>query len=808
MRFLWLAVALLGAAAGGFHPALPPIHAHQAPTGSALKDRVRALVEEAIAAQQMPGAVVVVGHRDRILVREAIGARATQPAREPMTLDTIFDAASLTKVVATTTAALQLVEDGRIRLNDPVSRYVPGFERYGKRDITVRHLLTHSSGLRPDVDLADPWVGSEQALALAVEEVPVARLDERVIYSDINYFVLGRIVERVTGQTLDRYTQERIFGPLGMKDTAFRPAAALVPRIAPTEKCPPNEPCVPGATGPPAPPMMRGIVHDPTARRMGGVAGHAGMFTTADDLARFCRMLLGDGTLDGTRILSPLTVARMIAPSTPAGEPNVRGLGWDLDSSFSSNRGELFPIGSFGHTGFTGTSMWIDPATATYVVIVSNRVHPDGKGDATPLRARLATIAAAAAAETAPAVATAARPPKPAPRAVATPARATEAAPRATVLTGIDVLRAEGFARINGAKVALLTNHTGVARDGTPTIDLLRAAKNLRLVALFSPEHGIRGTLDDKVPSSIDQKTGLPIHSLYGDTRRPTDATLKGVDTIVVDLQDVGVRFYTYAATMGLVMEEAARRHIAVVVLDRPNPIDGWRIEGPTTDEAVLGSTSYLRMPIRHGLTIGELAQLFNGERKIGAKLSVVRMPRWRRDWWFDDTGAPWINPSPNMRSLTQATLYPGIGAIEASNISVGRGTDTPFEQIGAPWIDGLALAAALNDRNIPGLRAYPVRFTPASSVYKGEACGGVSFIVTDREAFRPTRLGLEVAAALVRLYPGKYVLKPEDRLVGSRATTARILAGEDPAAIAASWAADEARWRLLRSKYLIYTPE
>ncbi|MEO5820447.1 MAG: DUF1343 domain-containing protein, partial [Vicinamibacteraceae bacterium] len=303
-------------------------------------------------------------------------------------------------------------------------------------------------------------------------------------------------------------------------------------------------------------------------------------------------------------------------------------------------------------------------------------------------------------------------------------------------------------------------------------------------------------------------KTGLPIYSLYGDTRRPTAAMLAGVDTIVVDLQDIGVRFYTYAATMGMVMEEAARRSIAVVVLDRPNPIDGWRIEGPTSDETALGSTSYLRMPIRHGLTIGELAQLFNGERKIGAKLTVVRMPRWRRDWWFDDTGAPWINPSPNMRSLTQATLYPGIGAIEASNISVGRGTDTPFEQIGAPWIDGLALAAALNDRDIPGVRAYPVRFTPVSSVYAGQACGGVSFIVTDRETLRSTRLGLEVASALTRLYPGQYRLKPDDRLIGSKATTARILGGDDPMAIAASWQADEGKWRLLRAKYLIYTPE
>ena len=299
MRALWLAVALAGAAAG-------TLHGHgrgqaQAGADTALAARVHALVDDAIAAQQLPGAVVVVGHGDRLLVREAIGARATVPAREPMTPDTIFDAASLTKVVATTTSVMQLVEEGRLRLVDPVSRYVPGFERYGKRDITIRHLLTHTSGLRPDVDLADPWSGADHAVALAIDEVPVARVDERVIYSDINFVLLGRIVEKVSGLPLDRYAQERIFTPLGMRDTAFRPAAALVPRIAPTERCPPNEPCVPGtaAAATPAPPMLRGVVHDPTARRMGGVAGHAGMFTTADDLARFCRMLLGQGTLDG-----------------------------------------------------------------------------------------------------------------------------------------------------------------------------------------------------------------------------------------------------------------------------------------------------------------------------------------------------------------------------------------------------------------------------------------------------------------------------------------------------------------------------
>jgi uncharacterized protein YbbC (DUF1343 family)/CubicO group peptidase (beta-lactamase class C family) len=779
------------------------------PASPALAGRVRTLVDDAIAQRQMPGAVVIAGHRDRVAVREAMGARATTPAVEPMTLDTIFDAASLTKVVVTTTAIMQLVEDGRLRLTDPVWRHLPGFERHGKRDITVRHLLSHSSGLRPDVDLVDPWLGAEHAMALAFDEVPLARVDERVIYSDINFFVLGRIVEVVAGLPLDRYAVERIFAPLRMSDSGFRPGPGLVGRIAPTERCPANEACVPalpGAAGPAAPPMLRGVVHDPTARRMGGVAGHAGLFTTADDLARFARMLLHQGTLDGARVLSPLSVARTIAPSTPAHDPNVRGLGWDLDSSFSSNRGELFPLGSFGHTGFTGTSLWIDPATATWVVVLSSRVHPEGKGDAVPLRARLSTLVAAALVDAAPPAAAAPRVPKPAARPVP-PARAPTA-PRVPVLTGIDVLRAEGFARLAGKKVALLTNHTGAARDGASTIDLLHAAKNLTLVALFSPEHGIRGTLDETVPSGRDEKTGLAIHSLYGETRRPTDAMLAGVDTIVVDLQDVGVRFYTYATTVALVMEEAARRKIPVVVLDRPNPIGGWQIEGSFTDEASLGFTSYLPMPIRHGLTLGELAQLFNGERKIGADLSVVRMPQWRRDWWFDDTGVPWINPSPNMRSVTEATLYPGLGMIEASNVSVGRGTDTPFERIGAPWIDGVALAAAINARGIAGVRVYPIRFTPASSKYANEACGGIAFVVTDREALRPAALGVEIASALARLYPAHYTLNAADRLVGSRRTVTRVLSGEDPAAIAASWQSDEATWRRVRAKYLIYTPE
>ena len=759
-------------------------------------EELEPIIVEAIKEEKLPGAVVLVGHRDRILYHKAFGNRALLPDVEPMTTDTIFDLASLTKVVATTTSVLMLVEDGKIRLSDRVATHIPGFERYGKGDITIRHMLTHVSGLRPDVDLAEPWVGYDTAITLGIEEVPASRPGERFVYSDINFFLLGEIVRRVSGLPLDQFARQRIFDPLGMKDTTFVPAASLIPRIAPTQSCTPyGWPCAgPDMT------MLRGTVHDPTARRMAGVAGHAGLFSTAADLSIFARTLLAGGTHQGTRILSPLAVEKMTSPATPDLERNRRGLGWDIDSSFSSNRGELLPIGSFGHTGFTGTSMWMDPHTGLYVIFMSNRVHPDGKGDVTPLRARVATVAASAVSRVPPF--------DPAARFTGRdfgPSGTLPAREFTPVLTGIDVLRAGGFAQLAGRRVGLVTNHTGRARDGATTIDLIFGAPDVELVALFSPEHGIRGILDANVPSSVDEKTKLQIHSLYGETRRPTDAMLEGIDTMVIDLQDIGARFYTYMTTMAYVMEEAARKGIAVMVLDRPNPIDGVHIEGPMLDEGQVSFVGYMPMPIRHGLTLGELAQLFNAEKKIGASLTVVSAQNWRRDAWFDETGQPWINPSPNMRNLIQATLYPGIGAFEQTNLSVGRGTDTPFEQIGAPWIDGVALADGLNARHVPGIRFYPVRFTPTASKFAGEECQGVFMIVTDRSAIRPVRLGVEIAAMLHKLYGSQFELEQSERLFGSKEGIRRIRSGDDPAAIVASWSAGEARWRLLRNKYLLY---
>ena len=490
----------------------------------------------------------------------------------------------------------------------------------------------------------------------------------RFVYSDIGYIALGEVVRRASGQPLDEFARRNIFAPLGMRDTGFKPAAALRPRVAPTEKRRGQAAYLGGRAdslaADEAERWLRGEVHDPTAFRMGGVAGHAGLFTTAGDLAVYCQMILNGGAYNGVRILSPLGVAAMTRPRAVGEDGSARGLGWDITSGFSANRGDLFPPGSFGHTGFTGTSVWIDPASQTFVVFLSNRVHPDGKGDVTPLRGRVASIVASAVTDEEPDAVRAASS-RFAAEVLVSLARVTAAnaaAPAATanaqtdaeVLNGIDVLARDQFKQLAGLRVGLVTNHTGRDRRGRATIDVLREAPNVRLVALFSPEHGIRGLADEKVSDSKDEKTGLPIYSLYGETRRPKAEHLKDLDALLFDIQDIGARFYPYISTLGYVMEEAPKARLPVFVLDRPNPINGLDTEGPVADADKLSFTSYHTIPVRHGLTVGELARLFNEERKIGCDLRVVEMANWRRAMWFDATGLTWVNPSPNMRSLTQ----------------------------------------------------------------------------------------------------------------------------------------------------------
>jgi len=375
----------------------------------------------------------------------------------------------------------------------------------------------------------------------------------------------------------------------------------------------------------------------------------------------------------------------------------------------------------------------------------------------------------------------------------------------AQTLTGIDVLEAQGFAPLAGKRVGLITNQTGIDRNRRSTIDLLAHAPGVKLVALFSPEHGIRGTFDARVSSTTDEATGLPVYSLYGETERPTDAMLAGLDALVFDIQDAGVRFYTYITTMGYAMEGAAAHHVAFYVLDRPDPLGGERIEGPMLDHDRTNFVGYFPMPVRMAMTLGEMAQMFNAEKKIGCDLHVIRMQNWRRQMWFSDTGLPWVNPSPNLHSPEEGILYPGLEILQAGGVSVGRGTARPFELLGAPWIRGEELAAYLNRRAIPGVRFEPEKFTPDSGLYKGELCEGVRMVLTDRNALQVMRMGIEIASALGKLYPGKFDTAKMIELVGNAATTKRLVDGEDPAAIVATWTMELEAFRKVRTKYLLY---
>ena len=777
-------------------------------------------VEREIKQHHLPGAVVLVARNGGVVWRKAYGARAVEPAREPMTADTIFDVASLTKVVATATSIMILVERGKIRLNDPLSTYIPEIKGEGRERITLELLLTHRAGYAPDFDLKDRWRGYDEAIKRLIREPLRNPPGAKFVYSDINYIALGEVVHRASGLTLDQFALRNIFIPLGMRHTGFRPKAKLRARIAPTEKRRGQLSYLgdkPQGSEADADKWLRGEVHDPTSYRMGGVAGHAGLFSTADDLAIYCQMILNGGQYRGVRILGPLTVAEMTRPRLVSEGGWTRGLGWDINTSFSTNRGDFFPLGSFGHTGFTGTSLWIDPASKMFVVFLSNRVHPDGKGDVASLRGRVASIAAGAVTDVAMVARAHIELKQYYERLISDLGRFTSreqafamssgslSLTDAQVLTGIDVLARERFKQLAGMRVGLVTNQTVRDRAGHSTIDILYKAPNVKLVALFSPEHGIRGTADEKVSDSKDEQTGLPIYSLYGETRRPTPEQLKDLDALVFDIQDVGTRFYTYISTLGYVIEEAAKAGRPVFVLDRPNPIGGLEIEGPVADADKLSFTAYQSIPVRHGMTIGELAQLFNQQRQLGCDLRIIKMEGWRRAMWFDETNLLWVNPSPNMRSLTEATLYPGVGLLETTNISVGRGTDTPFEVVGAPWIDGQQLAAYLNNQRIAGVRFVPLRFTPRSSVFKDEECGGINIMVTDRGRFRPVFNGLEIAAALRKLYPAQWKVDDYLRLLANADTLERLKRGESAGDIARSWSAQLEDFKRKRNRVLIY---
>jgi uncharacterized protein YbbC (DUF1343 family)/CubicO group peptidase (beta-lactamase class C family) len=785
---------------------------------------VDAVILQSIHDGTIPGAVLIIGHDGRVIYRKAYGSRALEPRREPMTLDTVFDVASLTKVIVTSTAVMQLVEQGKVRLNDPVMKYLPEFGQSGKEEITVRQLLTHYSGLAPDLDLKTHWEGKETAYRMAFADAPQDPPGSKFTYSDINFLVLGALVERVSGEMLDEYATRHIFAPLKMLRTRYVPPLAAragwIAKIAPTQYDE-NEH------------MLRGVVHDPTVRRMGGVAGQAGLFSTGDDLSRFAQALLNGGG----GILSALSVEKMTMPEQPPSAPVLRGFGWDIDSPYSSNRGDLLPVGGFGHTGFTGTSMWIDPTTQSYIILLTNAVHPRGKGNAIALRSKVATVVAAALPLTASEKETLRW------KSITGYNEAQSAARRmstrnGSVKTGIDVLEEHGFDVLMGSRnpppaqeaksgalpvekvasadqahtkkrIGILTNQTGVDAEGRRTIDVLAHAPGVSLEAIFSPEHGVTGALDTThLSDSVDQATGVKVYSVYGGTdaaRRPSIDVLKQLDAVIVDIQDAGVRYYTFETTLGYFLEAAGKAGIELIVLDRPNPVTGAFVQGPVADAGRESFTNYWTLPVRHGMTMGELAKMFNAERSLNARLTVVPIEGWQRGDWFDSTGLEWISPSPNLRSVTEAALYTGVALIEGTNVSVGRGTDTPFELVGAPWMKSRELAAYLNARGIAGVRFVPVTFTPTTSNFSGQQCQGVNIVLTERNALDGPELGIELASALKKLYPADYKMERMAELLVNQAAYDGLIAGKDPRRIAQDWQEELEKFEVVRKKYLIY---
>ncbi|GAB5407075.1 MAG: hypothetical protein Aurels2KO_53060 [Aureliella sp.] len=730
---------------------------------------IQALVEAGIAEGKMPGCVVCVGRHGKIAYLEAFGRRKLPPEEETMTTDTVFDMASITKPVATATSIMKLVEDGRLRLEDKVVTIFPEFAPNGKDSITIKHMLIHQSGLIPDNSLKDYLDGPELAWKRICDLGLVAEVGTTFKYSDVNFIVLAKIVEKITGQNVHEFSQTQTFQPLGMNDTGYVPNESLRKRAATTEKRKGR--------------WMRGEVHDPRAYELDGIAGHAGLFSTAEDLALYAQMMLGQGTLEtpegDVKIMSPQTM-RTMTSSYPV-STGQRGLGWDKQTRFSSNRGDLLSHEAFGHGGFTGTVLWVDPQLDLFFIFLSNRVHPNGKGSVNYLAGRILNR-------------------------IVSSIHDAPKAPVAVVKPGIDMLREDGFKTLEGQRVGLITNHTGLDSDGTSTARILADAKNVQLTALFSPEHGFAGQLDTaKIDDATDTETGLKVYSLYGETRRPTPEMLEQVDTLVFDIQDIGARFYTYISTMGEAMQAAGKAGKRFVVLDRPNPLGGVKVSGPMLDAGLESFVGFHRLPVQHGMTTGEIAKLLHDQLHLTLDLQIVKCQGWRRDLAWESTNLTWVNPSPNMRSLTQAFLYPGIGLLETTNVSVGRGTDTPFEVLGAPWIDGRELALHLSARNIPGVKFVPIRFTPEASKFANEACGGINISLTDRDALHCVRVGLEIAAALRQLYPDDWETKSFNRLLSNKSVFESVVAGESIAETLEKAQEDIAGFMRDRGQYLLY---
>jgi SSS family transporter len=940
---------------------------------------ITTLLNTAIAAHQLPGAVVLIGHNNTIAFEHAYGDRKLagepgltgQPTEaEPMTEDTLFDMASLTKDLATATAIMQLYEAHKITsFDDPLDHYLPAFNPTHdplRARVTLRMLLTHTSGAAPDVDLRDPWglaapdraEGLRRALTTPLAAIPGTTFT----YSDVNFILLGYLVEILSGQREDVYARQHIFLPLGMTDTRYLPldkacgphnvtgaaiawappprgrigmvclpdtwSTSVLERTAPTTHDDEGN----ATTNPHFDMLTRGTVHDPTARRMGGVAGHAGVFSTAHDVSLFASALLekllhntgpfplqqstlqlmtapeqpghtpqqipaanaaeqaalaGEAksaggpfiagphpAMSGVTAASPPTTLLGLAPHYPAipGQ-NLRGFGWDIDTAFSKPRGLIFPIGSFGHTGYTGTSLWMDPASDTYVILLANAVHPrDRHHPISNLRGQVATAAARALGLDCPthticdaivtsgsndvlitsastsAVFHSQTPLQEQGFVKGTiPQQEESSTPADHTLTGIDVLEATHFAALaNLHHLALFTNQSGLDAHGHRTIDILYSltTSNVQLTTLFTPEHGLTTNLDtEHIANGTDPTTHLPIISLYGAhdaDRRPTHAQLASLDAVVIDLQDAGVRFWTYEAATSYFLEAASTEQtqyhhdLQIILLDRPNPLGGLAVQGPLSDPGRESYINTMPLPVRHGLTLGELASYYVATHHLATHLTVVPMQHWQRSEFYAQTGLPWTNPSPNLRGPDAALRYPALGLIEYNNLSVGRGTDHPFSFFGAgipptkpststatggltdtgpptmtPWFHATEVATYLTARNIPGVTFTPTTETIADDAnhypFHGQTIEAVRVTLTDPTLADTPELGIEILAALHHLYPTQFNLARAMPLVCNQATMDALTRGDDPRSIAATWQPALTAFRAATAPYLLY---
>ena len=781
-----------------------------------LTEWIDSVAGEIMAGDETSGVVIAIGRKEGLAYLKAFGDRQVEPNRLPMEVDTVFDMASITKCVATATSMAVLYDRGAYALDDPICRYMPAFAQNGKEDVTFRLCLEHMSGINP------VWFLNYHAFSVdgiwdhVMAEPLLKPVGSSYRYICQNFLILGKTVEVLSGKKLGDFAEENIYQPLGMLDSGFRPKDRVV-ETSPSEKAAAEDWFFRCETteydknrG-----WIKGVVHDPQAWIIGGHGGNAGLFTTAPDLAVFASMMLGHGTLtkengQKVQIISPETWRLWTAPWKVVG--GVHGLGWEKRrSTGTAARSWNYSPSAFGHTGFTGTTFWIDPDNDLFVIVLGNRLHP--KRRANTMNRRADTIGAIAV--------DALRDP------IDAEARRAEAmehvakitqktCPKDVTLNGIDVLQCTEFQLLKGKHIGLVTNHTGINREGVPTGLLMKQA-GLDIVALFSPEHGIAGKLDQgNIEDSRDPDTGAPVYSLYGEIRRPTPEMLEGIDTLVFDIQDIGARFYTYISTMGMAMQAAADNGIDFIVLDRVNPIGGEAVAGPLADPGEESFINFDQIPVRHGMTVGEIALMVNDKQKLHLNLTIIPVLNWKRNMYFDQTGLPWINPSPNMRSLTAATLYPGVCLAEGTGYSVGRGTDTPFELMGAAWIDGVALASKMNalvaedsqatsEKPLAGIRFEPITYTPTARPFKDTEVSGVRFVITDRAAFEPVKMGLALMRELIASYPDKISDRGANHLLMNKKILKMIKDGVSLDEAENAWKADFDRFMAYRQLFLIY---